>query len=315
MAQTFSGTVSIQSVLQPSTTKISLSGDDGTAQFGEQDGSNPSTLISGSQVSIGKLMSSPGSKPASKPFNPTVSPVVIKSVAVNSFIKNFNEKIVSQEPQEAVADSPFQPRVKLLIGDVELAGGISIVGPDGKTLISLNGATGSLTIGNEGNDGEITVVDKNGNVRIHLDGDSGDIALTGADCAEEFDLARQSACVEPGSVMVIGSEGGLSPCQHAYDRRVAGVISGAGSYKPGIVLHKQPANNQRVPLALTGKVFCKVDASYGAVEIGDLLTTSPTAGYAMKVSNPLQAFGAILGKALQPLNDGQNLLPILVALQ
>jgi hypothetical protein len=64
-----------------------------------------------------------------------------------------------------------------------------------------------------------------------------------------------------------------------------------------------------------GKVFCKVDAQYGAIDIGDLLTTSPTPGHAMKTSDPLKAFGAVIGKALRPWSSGQGLIPILIALQ
>jgi hypothetical protein len=66
---------------------------------------------------------------------------------------------------------------------------------------------------------------------------------------------------------------------------------------------------------LLGKVYCKVDAGYGAIAIGDLLTTSPTPGHAMKAEDPLKAFGAVIGKALRPLKEGQGLLPILIALQ
>jgi len=96
---------------------------------------------------------------------------------------------------------------------------------------------------------------------------------------------------------------------------VAGVISGAGDCKPAIVLDKQPSHANRSPLALLGKVFCKVDARYGSIEVGDLLTTSETPGHAMKATDPLKAFGSIIGKALRPLRDGQGLIPILVALQ
>jgi len=84
--------------------------------------------------------------------------------------------------------------------------------------------------------------------------------------------------VDPGTVMVLGNEGALSESQQAYDKRVAGVISGAGGYKPGIVLDKQQTSGNRQPIALMGKVFCKVDAQFGAIEVGDLLTTSPTPG-------------------------------------
>ena len=81
------------------------------------------------------------------------------------------------------------------------------------------------------------------------------------------------------------------------------------------MLDKQPSDGIRQPVALLGKVYCKVDAQYGAIEVGDLLTTSPTPGYAMKADDPLKAFGAVIGKALRPLAAGQDLIPILIALQ
>ena len=143
---------------------------------------------------------------------------------------------------------------------------------------------------------------------------TGDIRLTNADCAEDFNIGL-GVSAEPGTVMVLGEEGALFPSQLAYDKRVAGVVSGAGDYKPGIVLDKQQSDRTRQPIALLGKVFCKVDARYGAIEVGDLLTTSPTPGHAMKVDDPLKAFGTVIGKALRPLNEGQGLVPILIALQ
>jgi hypothetical protein len=141
-----------------------------------------------------------------------------------------------------------------------------------------------------------------------------DIVLANADCAEDFDIVGLEK-VEPGTVMVIGQEGSLRQSDQAYDKRVAGVISGAGKYKPGIVLDKQESSRNRMPIALMGKVYCKVDASYGAIEVGDLLTTSPTLGHAMKTDDPLKAFGTVIGKALRPLEAGQGLIPILIALQ
>jgi len=142
----------------------------------------------------------------------------------------------------------------------------------------------------------------------------GDIILSNADCAEDFNIGAD-ILIEPGTVMVISNEGGLFPSLHAYDKRVAGVISGAGDYKPGIVLDKQESFGIRQPVALLGKVYCKVDACYGAIEVGDLLTTSPTLGHAMKANDPLRAFGAVIGKALSPLAEGRGLIPILVSLQ
>jgi hypothetical protein len=58
-----------------------------------------------------------------------------------------------------------------------------------------------------------------------------------------------------------------------------------------------------------------VDANREPIEVGDLLTTSPTPGHAMKATDPVRAFGAVIGKALHPLKTGHALIPILVALQ
>jgi hypothetical protein len=71
----------------------------------------------------------------------------------------------------------------------------------------------------------------------------------------------------------------------------------------------------RWPIALSGKVFCKVDARESPIAVGDLLTTSPTPGHAMAARDHGRAFGAVFGKALAPLQSGIGLLPVLVALQ
>ena len=80
------------------------------------------------------------------------------------------------------------------------------------------------------------------------------------------------------------------------------------------MLDKQQSSSTRKPIALLGKVYCKVDAQYGVIEVGDLLTTSPTPGHAMNADDPLKAFGTVIGKALRPV-EGQGLIPILIALQ
>jgi hypothetical protein len=114
---------------------------------------------------------------------------------------------------------------------------------------------------------------------------------------------------------MIDDDGRLRTSAEAYNKRVAGVISGAGCYRPGIVLDRQESGANRKPIALNGKVYCKADARQAAINVGDLLTTSPTPGHAMKAGDPIQAFGAVIGKALAPLKDGTGLIPILVALQ
>jgi hypothetical protein len=149
---------------------------------------------------------------------------------------------------------------------------------------------------------------------VHLTSNTADITLANQDCAEDFEMLGAEE-VDPGNVVVIDSGGVLKKSHEAYDRRVAGVISGAGEYRPGIVLGRQQAQEGRMPVALVGKVYCKVDAGYSPIKVGDLLTTSPTPGHAMKAQDQVKAFGAVIGKALHSLEVGQGLIPILVALQ
>jgi hypothetical protein len=118
-----------------------------------------------------------------------------------------------------------------------------------------------------------------------------------------------------GRHQALNDAGQLETGKVPYDKKVAGVVSGAGDLRPGLVLGRAPGRTDRVPIALMGRVYCKVDAGYENVAVGDLLTTSPTPGYAMKASDPSRSFGAVIGKALQPLKCGKGLIPILVALQ
>jgi hypothetical protein len=156
-------------------------------------------------------------------------------------------------------------------------------------------------------DGSIVIND--GNLFLN----KGDIFLANAaDCAEDFGVSGQA---EPGTVMVLDDDGRLRESSAEYDRRVAGVISGACSYKAGLVLDRRPGEAHRAPLALVGKTYCKVDADFGAIEVGDLLTTSSTPGRAMKATDPMKAFGAVIGKALVRCQAGCALIPILIALQ
>jgi hypothetical protein len=153
--------------------------------------------------------------------------------------------------------------------------------------------------------------------QLHVHGNAlvtGDIKLAGADCAEEFPLAG-SVTAAPGTVLVIADDGGVCPSTTAYDRRVAGLVAGAGQYRPGVILDACDDGATRVAVSLVGKGYCLVDAAYGAIGVGDLLTTSATPGHAMKAGDPARAFGATLGKALGPLAEGRGLIPVLLALQ
>ncbi len=140
----------------------------------------------------------------------------------------------------------------------------------------------------------------------------------GSDLSERFEVRSKSEQVKPGMVVSIDAQnpGNLVVSTKAYDRRVAGIISGAGGVKPGMLMgQKGTEADGEHPVALTGRVYCRADASNGSIEPGDLLTTSDTPGHAMKVTDYTKAQGAILGKAMTPLAKDRGLVLVLVNLQ
>jgi hypothetical protein len=144
----------------------------------------------------------------------------------------------------------------------------------------------------------------------------GTLEITGgADFSEPFHL-KESA-VEKGSVVVIDAEnpGRLRLSTRAYDTCVAGIVSGANGIQPGIQLRQEGVIDGGENVALTGRVYVRADADNGAIEPGDLLTTSDTPGHAMRVTDHHRAQGAILGKAMSRLADGTGMVLVLVTLQ
>jgi hypothetical protein len=199
-------------------------------------------------------------------------------------------------------------------------GSLHIRNDQGQETISLDGQNANLRMGGEGADGDIWLFAEDGDradtstASIHLSGSSGDIILQNADVAEDFDV-RDPEAIEPGTVVVIGDDSKLRASTQSYDRRVAGVVTGTGSPRPGIILGRQASSRSRLPVALVGSVHCLVDATSAPILIGDMLTTSPTPGHAMKADDPARAHGAVIGKALQCQPEGTGTIPILVALQ
>ena len=75
------------------------------------------------------------------------------------------------------------------------------------------------------------------------------LQINGADVAEPFDLSAQG--IPKGSVMVIDEEhaGQLKLSDHAYDARVAGILSGANGVHPGIRLKQEGFNDHGEEIA------------------------------------------------------------------
>ncbi|MHC4619996.1 MAG: WD40/YVTN/BNR-like repeat-containing protein [Planctomycetota bacterium] len=154
-----------------------------------------------------------------------------------------------------------------------------------------------------------------GNILVQSEATGADVAEIGEglDYAEGFDVTDRDA-VKPGTVLVIDPEcpGKLTVSGEAYDRTVAGIAAGGKGLASGVRLGVDQFD---CDVALAGRVYCNVDASIAAIKPGDLLTTSNTPGYAMKVTDYSRAQGAILGKAMSSLNEGKGLVLVLVTLQ
>ncbi|PKN96213.1 MAG: hypothetical protein CVU43_21860 [Chloroflexi bacterium HGW-Chloroflexi-5] len=162
---------------------------------------------------------------------------------------------------------------------------------------------------------------KNGVTKILITpGASGTVAIPileitgGSDLAEPFPIVES---LQVGSVVIIdeNNPGHLIESTQPYDKRVAGVVSGAGGIKPGLTLKQEGIMEGNQDIALTGRVYVLATAVNGAIKPGDRLTTSIIAGHAMKATNNKKCDGSVIGKAMSSLEDGEGLVLVLVNLQ
>jgi len=210
--------------------------------------------------------------------------------------------------------------------DASLAGGglfvsgdvasLNIVMDNNEIMARNNGAATPLYLNAEG--GNVVVGSASGGTSRII---TPVIQITGgSDLSEQFDVASLGD-IEPTPGMVVcidpRNPGKLMPSTRAYDRTVAGVISGANGVNTGLLMgQSDTVADGAHAVALTGRVYVMTDAGDEAIEPGDLLTTSNVAGHAMRVSNHDAAQGAILGKAMTRLEAGERgMVLVLVSLQ
>jgi hypothetical protein len=77
----------------------------------------------------------------------------------------------------------------------------------------------------------------------------------------------------------------------------------------GVAMQSQ---GERPLLALIGRVPVKVTTENGPIHPGDLLTSASKPGYAMRCESAEKCEGAIIGKALEPLEEGEGLILVLL---
>jgi len=143
------------------------------------------------------------------------------------------------------------------------------------------------------------------------------VQVIGATYQDIAEWVPADTALAPGTVVVLDGRAAnhVTASRHAYDTSVAGVVS----EKPGVILGE--AGDDKAKVATTGRVRVKVDASRGAIAIGDLLVTSDVDGTAMK-SQPVDIAGTkihrpgtVIGKALEPLGTGRGEILVLLSLQ
>ena len=134
------------------------------------------------------------------------------------------------------------------------------------------------------------------------------------DLAENYDAdsgieAADVVCLDPASDRIVRSD-------KPNDALLLGVISS----QPGFLLNvdHEAADGTRFPVALCGRVPCKVVDENGAIRKGDLLTSSSTPGHAMRASpievggEPIYRAGTIIGKAFESLESGRGVIEVVV---
>jgi len=171
-----------------------------------------------------------------------------------------------------------------------------------------NTATGNVIVASNST-GKVFRVDTSGNIYMN-----GTVHTTGADFAEEIDAASGQIST-PGDVLVIDGE--QDRAVRLSSEPYATNVIGVHATKPGVLaapsgdagVHNSP------PVAMIGIVPCKASAENGPIRRGDLLVTSSTPGHVMRASDHSRMAGAIVGKALEPLQNGTGVIEIAVTLQ
>ena len=125
--------------------------------------------------------------------------------------------------------------------------------------------------------------------------------------APRNDMGAVYAMPQPNDVVMIDRTGGIRLSDSPNSTAVIGVVS----VNPAQILREELPNS--VPVALSGTVPCRVTCENGPIYPGDLLTTSSKLGYAMKAEPP--KMGTIIGKAMEPLEEGEGIIMVFVTRQ
>jgi hypothetical protein len=185
----------------------------------------------------------------------------------------------------------------------------------GDVRIWTKGGTQKLRIGTASNSNVLAV--SNEGAQINGRTITNVLEITGgSDLAEPFPTS-ETENLAFGAVVVIDEDnpGHLKLSRKAYDKGVAGIVSGAGGINPGLTLRQEGVMEAGQLVALTGKVYALATSANGPIKPGDRLTTSALPGHCMKATDSSLCDGAVIGKAMSSLETGEGLVLVLVNLQ
>jgi hypothetical protein len=106
---------------------------------------------------------------------------------------------------------------------------------------------------------------------------------------------------EPGTVVVFGGQNEVTISKGYMNTQIAGIVS----TNPAHLMNAEMAGDFVVPVALQGRVPCKVQ---GKINKGDMIVASDTPGVGVATDNP--KLGSVIGKALQNSNSGEDIVTI-----
>lgn len=163
------------------------------------------------------------------------------------------------------------------------------------------------------------------NLRFKVVRSSGDVRADGTftspanDFAEMIAVEGQPSDYEPADLLVLSQSGSARLSSSPNATNIIGVYSTKPAFLGGA--GESEEEDDRIPVAITGIVPLKASTENGAIVPGDLLTSSSIPGHAMKASPvtidgvTFYLPGTILGKALEPLEEGTGVISVLVTLQ
>jgi hypothetical protein len=172
---------------------------------------------------------------------------------------------------------------------------VNIPGSGGNVIITVGGS-GIVTFTSAG------IINNMGNGVGNIGNTTGyfNTAFVKATSAQYADLAEMYVAdsdYTPGTVVEFGGEYEITISSASHSTAVAGIISTNPSY----LMNSTQTGEHVLPVALTGRVPCRVQ---GPVKKGDVLVASSTPGVAQRIGMNWQP-GCVVGKAMEVIDTNE----------